>query len=47
MEKGNLNVIIFEDGEVSPRNQRESRTMNSSKVGQGQNNQHQYEIIEQ
>lgn len=47
MEKGNLNVIIFEDGDVSPKNQRESRTMNSSKGIQLQSNQHQYEIIEQ
>jgi hypothetical protein len=47
MEKGNLNVIIFDDEELSIKDHRESRTANSSKHNQTQNNNNQFDVIEQ
>lgn len=47
MEKGNINVIIFEDDDPPARDpQRESRGHHPSKSSQ-QSGNHQYEIIEQ
>jgi hypothetical protein len=46
MEKGNINVIIFEDDDLPAKDpQRDSRAQPSSKCSQPAN--HQYEIIEQ
>jgi hypothetical protein len=41
MEKANINVIIFEDDDPPAKDQRESRTYNSSKPNQ-QLGSHQY-----
>ena len=47
MEKGKLNVIIFEDDEEPSKEQRESRAADGPKSQQQPSNPQQYDIIEQ
>lgn len=46
MEKNKINVVIFDEDEPSSKDQRESRTVHSSKHATP-TNQHQLDVIEQ